>query len=421
MAACQEGPGCSINAGDKPKHYVLGAGAATVRTGALWNSLPRWVLKTSGSLRSFLRSIVMKPYSETPRTSLHDRALAAGRDVWPMPLPYPEVFKRGRSSGDDYLKRLICMEILVLNWLHLGSPKAAPDFIRLGRRLTRKQWDAVRTLRRVSIDGNTPEFIDSTAMGRAAAKFESLDGSLQRLASSLVEVHDGLRGYVVDRDDRPEVFEDAWMKCGTLLHSIETKEAVVAKPIIASRISVPIEPSFDPLKFFDAPTAELYLHPIDNATDFKLFDGEVPMVKVNAILEEKLSLYKKLASTGRLRAVPSCEKRGAFVSGLFAVGKNEEKDRLILDARPPNKLEAPKGKWCSSMASGSCLCDLVLKPGHTMLASGLDLTDYFYQFRISNQRVYRNILAGSLTGSQAKLGSCFGCIIYVGHGRSSRL
>ena len=155
-------------------------------------------------------------------------------------------------------------------------------------------------------------------------------------------------------------------------------------------------------KFFDAPTAEVYLRPIDNAMDYDQFSGDVPMVKVNATTAERIALFCKLADTGRLKPIPSTQKRGRFVSGLFAVGKNEVKDRLILDARPPNLLEVPKGKWCSSMAAGSCLCDVVLQPGHSLFASGLDLTDYFYQFIISEQRVARNILAGSLSSAQAK-------------------
>lgn len=400
--ACDESPTGDVGFSCESKHYVPGSKAATVRVVALWNSLPRLVLKTSGTLRSFLRSIVTKPYSNTMRTSLQDRATGAARDVWPIPPPYPEVFRGGQSGPQDALKRLVNLEVVTLDWLHLGCPSAAPSFLQLGRRLSKKQWIAVRNLQRLSRDENTPEFIDSTLMGRAAAKFEGLDETLRNLASSMVEMHDGLRGYAVSRDDRPTVHEDQWMKCGSLLHSVDSKEVIAAKPIVASRLSFPAAPSFDPIKFFDAPTAEVYLRPIDNAVDYEIFDGEVPVVKVNAVTAERLALFRKLADTGRLKPVTSNQKRGQFVSGLFAVGKNESKDRLILDARPPNLLESPKGKWCSSMAAGCCLSDVVLRPGHSLLASGLDLTDYFYQFVISDQRVARNILAGSLSLAQAR-------------------
>ena len=301
------------------------------------------------------------------------------------------------------MKRLVCLEVVALDWLHLGCPAAAPTFLRMGSRLSKKQWVAVRNLRRLSMDGNTPEFVDSSLMGRAAAKFEGLDDTLRNLVLSMVEMHDGLRGYSGDRDEKPEAFEDGWMRCGSLLHSIEALDTMTAKPIIASRLTFPEEPSFDPVKFFDAATAEVYLNPIDHALDHEAYEGEVPMVKVNAVLSERISLYKRLAATGRLKPIHSSGRRGKFVSGLFAVGKSEAKDRLILDARPPNLLETSRGKWCSSMAAGSCLGEVVLQPGFSLIASGLDLTDYFYQFRISEQRVARNILAGTLTMKEARM------------------
>ena len=69
--------------------------------------------------------------------------------------------------------------------------------------------------------------------------------------------------------------------------------------------------------------------------------------------------------------------RHPFVSGLFCVGKNEQKDRLILDARPANMLERSKTVWCSSMASGSCLSEIIIRDDQVIVCSGLDLTDYF--------------------------------------------
>ena len=215
--ACSGQPAEGLGNSDESKHYVPGSNAATVRVGGLVNSLPRLVLKTKGALRSFLRSIVMKPYSNDPRTSIGDYAQGAARDVWPIPLPYPEVFRRGSHDDQDALKRLVCLEVVALDWLHLGCPSAAPTFLRMGSRLSKKQWVAVRNLRRLSMDGNTPEFVDSSLMGRAAAKFEGLDDTLRNLVLSMVEMHDGLRGYSGDRDEKPEAFEDRWMRCGSLL------------------------------------------------------------------------------------------------------------------------------------------------------------------------------------------------------------
>ena len=115
-AACDESPTGDVGFNCESKHYVPGSKAATVRVVALWNSLPRLVLKTSGTLRSFLRSIVTKPYSNTMRTSLQDRATGVARDVWPIPPPYPEVFRGGQSGPQDALKRLVNLEVVTLDW-----------------------------------------------------------------------------------------------------------------------------------------------------------------------------------------------------------------------------------------------------------------------------------------------------------------
>ena len=118
---------------------------------------------------------------------------------------------------------------------------------------------------------------------------------------------------------------------------------------------------------------------------------------MNATPEERFNLYKKLAATARLFAVPPEKVRKGFLSGLFCVLKDAHRDRLILDARPANALENVKTSWCQSMASGTALCDMVLNEGYVLLASGLDLKDFFYQFKIGFQRMVRNTLAAPVS------------------------
>ena len=88
--------------------------------------------------------------------------------------------------------------------------------------------------------------------------------------------------------------------------------------------------------------------------------------------------------------------------GLFIVLKNSRLDRLILDARPPNLLEQGKSFWCGSMGSINGLGDIRLNSNEALCCSGLDLKDFFYQFLVSDQRVLRNALAGSITFAEAK-------------------
>ena len=208
--------------------------------------------------------------------------------------------------------------------------------------------------------------------------------------------------YFGERLDKQVEFDDSWMRSGSLVGSLKKNEMCSAKPIVASRLEFPKAPSFDPVEFFDAATAHAYLFPLELAVDHHAYKGEVPRVSVHAAPEQKVALFKKLHQCGRLREVPEHLARDPFVSGLFCVNKNATLDRLILDARPPNLLEPARNYWCSSMASATGLCDIFIPPDVDLCSSGLDLKDFFYQFVVSEQRVERNILSGSLSRAEAE-------------------
>ena len=122
-----------------------------------------------------------------------------------------------------------------------------------------------------------------------------------------------------------------------------------------------------------------------------LYDGEVPKVKVFADPFNKVQVFKKLAMSGRLVPIPIASKRATFFSGLFAVTKDLHRDRMVLDGRPANLLEEPQNLWSQTMASPTALTMLWLKPQCTLLTSGEDLRDFFYQFVVSEERAKRNV------------------------------
>ena len=63
-------------------------------------------------------------------------------------------------------------------------------------------------------------------------------------------------------------------------------------------------------------------------------------------------------------------------------------------------------KWTRSMASSSLLGS-VLKPGQLWLFSGTDLCDFYYTYRISDQRITRNALAMEVNQTTARTFTCF--------------
>ena len=205
-----------------------GAGAATISVPGFLNSLPRLLLKTKGSLRGFLRSIVQNPADEMSCTST-----PGGITTWPCPLPYPEVFKRGACSHvpDAHLKRLVCLQVAVLNWLMLGRAEVAPTSLRLGTRLTARQWTAVKMLEHLAVDRNFAEFVSATDMGRSASKVEDLQDCIDVLARAAVALHCERGGYFFLKPSKTGASEGILpLRAGQFEGRLDKDPVVTAKP-----------------------------------------------------------------------------------------------------------------------------------------------------------------------------------------------
>ena len=122
-----------------------------------------------------------------------------------------------------------------------------------------------------------------------------------------------------------------------------------------------------------------------------------PKVSVHATAVERNKLFKKMAAGNRLVHVPADVVRKGIFSGLFSVPKDLEKDRLILDARPPNTLEPVLSTWTSTMSSANALTGIELEQDQSLFMSGRDIRDFFYQFKVGPQRARRNVLASLLS------------------------
>ena len=89
--------------------------------------------------------------------------------------------------------------------------------------------------------------------------------------------------------------------------------------------------------------------------------------------------------------------RQTHLCGAFSLVKDEQKDRLILDARAPNELEETLKEWCQTLGSVSAICQIELPADRKIILSGTDLRDYYYCFRVSKPRSYRNAINLKLT------------------------
>ena len=92
---------------------------------------------------------------------------------------------------------------------------------------------------------------------------------------------------------------------------------------------------------------------------------------------------------------------------MFAVIKSLDKDRLIMDSRPPNCLEIPLQRWIKSLATGESLCQIRLQDHEVLRSSGNDVRDYYHMFQVSEERKRRNVLTGPVFPAEVRHLSCF--------------
>ena len=322
------------------------------------------------------------------------------RSTWPMPLPYPEVFRGGAAAKISmaHVKRLVSLQIALLDWFTLGRPSSCPNAFRLGRRLTARQWSVVRRFEDLVLDGNTPQFIAAADMGRSAAKNKDYEDSLAALcrAASMVHVFD----YGGTKCSHPRRFDDSWMRCGRFVGHLGRAVPCNAKPVVASRLTAPDEPRFDPLDHFDECTRLRYEFPLTCGLSPEDV-GSPPRCLIHATPVERLQLLRKLQQAGMLKLIAKDSFPKGFENGMFAVHKDSGRDRLVLDSRASNMLDPGQSVWCKAMASSSILGQIWLRDHEVLLASGEDLKDYFYQFKVNGERTCRNVLNVKLSASDA--------------------
>ena len=116
----------------------------------------------------------------------------------------------------------------------------------------------------------------------------------------------------------------------------------------------------------------------------------MPAVQVHIVEGKRCQFLDLLDESKRLALFRPEELRLDYLSGIFAVGKDQSRDRLIVDAGKPNALEHPLGRRIKSLASGESLCRLVLLPGEKVLFSGNDVRDFYYLFAVLRERAARN-------------------------------
>ena len=363
-----------------------GARASTARASDFWNSVVRWILASRcGRLRSFL-------FSSFRARADDAQSYRTSRPVWPIPLPYTKRDDIPEMIATTPFQRGVNAIVLMLNWLQLGQPGTAPKPFSLKWKLTGEQRGVVHRLERLmQLWAESPE-VTAAEMGRTASKVESVEDQVSALASSLSFLS---ASYV-----KEPLFP---VKASTV--SPAGVEIQVAKPIEADRIRFTGSPSFNPEPFLDDDTAAWYRKPLTLASCDP--DIKPPRVQVSGLRKQLLQLLKNLDATGRLAIYPAEEIAMPFRAGLFSLPKSLEVDRLILDSRPANLREEQLGLWTQSMGTSSLLTQFELSPDELLAVSAEDLKDFYYFYRVGEERCKRNAIKIVLSIEEARAFRCF--------------
>ena len=386
-------PGSGIRTDGKAAVKAPGADASTVDVDTLWNSMTRWLLTSrSQLLRRFVHSSFLQ--QDDGAQSTH-----TPRPVWPIPLPYRGKLHSGTAREKSFA-RALNLFVICMNWLHLGQPSKPPRDFNPYASLTSEQIGIVKRLKLLALEWKNSTTVTAEDMGRSAGKFEQLEKTLGVLTQrAMVLVRSGGSGNM----RTPHVGRHQPGGSATLL-----SEVSIAKEIESQRLQFRGVPSFDPTNLLDEETRSTYVDPVAAAISPEESCQDPPFVQVRGRRTEIMKLFRKLDQSNRLALFTEEQVRMQYRSGLFALMKDLEKDRLILDARPANQLEFGLTTWTSTMGSVVPLLSLQLLPEQVLACSGEDLRDYYYYFCISPARALRNAIRYELTLEEAKQFGAYG-------------
>lgn len=177
-ASCGGGSIEERGAGESGAVRVPGARASTVH-GRIWDTCFSVTLRLRTGLSTLLHKILQAGAFKMK---------AQKGNVWPMPLPYPEALCKRRRRTLARLQERLALNylVLVLDWLAMGEKLVDVSCIGLGSPLNSKQWEVVRRLAPLVRQWVDHEEVDSAAMGRSAAKMETVEDAISALEEALI-------------------------------------------------------------------------------------------------------------------------------------------------------------------------------------------------------------------------------------------
>ena len=349
-------------------------------------------------------------------------AFSRRSDLWPCPPP-----RWGRWTGTSstlspkrrrrlrHLKvRALCTQhlILALNWLALGQCSTPPDYARAGYPYTPGQLELMERLEDLVDYYLGVGEITLDSLGRAGEKLKklsavafSLPGVSEKfdfddISSFLSNIQKSFDSYsrTRNRHERSSSSQQASGPTGRDLGAPCPRDptlkvpsnACSAKPVVASRIKWKLKPSFDPRPYLNDPVVRQAFEDPDFLRKPPTDWHRLPKAKVHASRAEVLALAEKWDQLGACRLVQCSSVPDIEAVGMFAVPKDEQYDRLILNPTVVNSRSFAYSNFTRTIAPGYLISMISLAPREQLMISSDDLCEFYYTFVVSEKRAKRN-------------------------------
>ena len=378
----------------------------------------------------------------TPRSS----------DVWPCPPPCWGCWTKPTKLSPRRRKRVRFFQlrtqvlqavVITLNWLTLGHARSPPECCRIGAPTSAAQEEALARLEEMVHHFLTADDADVSELGRAGEKLGNLCKaglklpSLQGFGDS--DLHSFLENLSMSFDPyskrhfktATESHSDASSSCasdqeesGSHFATMQPSsaehgsrqavqagsvqmDASVAKPVVASRIKWKLGPSFDPRPYLSDPVVK---DGFEDPETLRLPEDQWPHrgpATVHATKTELLRLAEKWDALGACRLVKCSDVGAGEHCGMFAVYKDEEYDRLILNPTVLNSRMKTTNKFTKTLTPGHMISMIRLLPHEGLVISSDDLSEFYYTFCVSDKRARRNAIGKRFRGHELQHLQCY--------------
>lgn len=348
-------------------------------------------------------------------------AVHSGRpsgDLFPCPPPRwrwtgsskPSPKRRRRIRFYALRHRIVQHIVATLNWEALGHIKKPPVAARAGFPLSLEQVGMLDRLESLVDHFARAGTFTAASLGRSADKLDRLLQAAKELPEVFQEVDlTAVVSHVKDVFDpygkpsdfvtpsrdfsspEPEQSSELPREGPTSSQKISF-DVYNAKPVIADRIKWEHSPQFDPRPFLVDPVVR---HAFEDPNFLRLPEElweRKPAGKIHCSRAEVLKLAQKWDAKGACRIFSSSQVKHDEAVGIFAVAKDQDYDRLILNPVVVNSRMKAYSNYTKQLAPG-CMIGLVqLEDDEVLRISADDLAEMYYTFRVPDSRAIRNIV-----------------------------